>query len=115
MKTDRDHERKREKFNELCEVGAIRCREKTGKKKITTKEIEKMLGSDFDTVSKRNGIFTIRKGYFYTYGKSEQDLVNTIELKIPFVKVIDSGNYCAPFKGGASIANQSHWWVRFTI
>jgi hypothetical protein len=80
---------------------------------METKDVKKLLDCNFDTISKRNGIFTARKAYFYTYGQTEQDAVNVIKIRIPSAKIIDTGDHWRPFKGGASIASQSHWYVKF--
>lgn len=82
---------------------------------MITKEVKKILSSDFDTISKKSGIFTVRKSYFYTHGGTTQKIVNIVKSKIPSAKIIDSGDHWAAFRGGASVANQSHWYVKFTI
>jgi|GEM_PF-5561629 len=82
---------------------------------MTTKQIREKLFTIADTVSKREGVFTARRGFFYTGGKSSEDFRRALTNAIPEARVIDCGEHWAPFKGGASVAKQSHWWVRFTV
>lgn len=82
---------------------------------MTTKQIKELLNFDIDTISKRNSIFTVRKGFFYRHGKSTQDLIDNIKAKILNAIIIDSGEHWAAFRGGASVANSSHWFVKFTV
>ncbi|MFA5732825.1 MAG: hypothetical protein WC934_12600 [Acidithiobacillus sp.] len=66
-------------------------------------------------VSKGNNEFLVRRGFYYTYGQTAENLVKTIKNAIPNIKIVDSGEVWKPFKGGASVANQSHWFVRFKL
>ena len=68
-----------------------------------------------DALSKRQGIYTARDEYFYRHGKTEQDLVNKIKAVFPNANIIEAGDHWAPFRGGASVARSSHWFVKFTI
>lgn len=68
---------------------------------------------------KKNGNILLRRGYFYTRGKTEEDFEKGVlavlhEANVSS-KVVDRGNHWAPFKGAASIANQSHWWVELEV
>ena len=76
-------------------------------------DIKEKIGAD--TISKKNEVYTARKGYFYTMGKTSFDFVNRILNEFPNVKIIDSGDHYASFRGGASVANSSHWFVKFTL
>ena len=66
-----------------------------------------------DSVSKRNGLFTVRRGFFYTHGRNAEYLVNAVKRAFPGVQVRDFGEVWKPFRGGASVAAQSHWFVVF--
>ena len=66
-------------------------------------------------VSKKAGVFTARRGFFYTHGRSEKDLVQRIKEKYPKAKIIDSGEQWTSFRGGAPIERQSHWFVKFKL
>ena len=83
------------------------------------KKVENILKSIVSSFSKRNGIYTVRRGYFYTSGKTTNDFVDRISdvLKQEGVafEIVDSGNHWAPFRGGASVCNQSHWYVKFSL
>lgn len=68
-----------------------------------------------DSYSKKGEVFTLRRGFFYKFEKTEENLVEDILEAIPTAKIIDSGEYYTAFRGGASIANQSHWWVKFSV
>ena len=72
-----------------------------------------------DTASKRSGIFTVRRGFFYTHGKTASDFANSIKEDLAKagyeIEIIGKGEVWKPFKGGASVANSSHWWVKFIV
>ncbi len=82
--------------------------------KPTMKEIKEELPY-FDTYSLKNGIFTVRKGFFYTFGKNIEIYEDMVKNAFPNAKIIDSQEIWKPFRGGASIANSSHWFVKFTF
>ena len=67
----------------------------------------------FDRVSLRNGVFTGRRSYFYKNGLSS-DLFADKVADAGF-EVIEHGDHWAAFKGGADLAKQSHFWVKFKV
>jgi len=84
------------------------------------KTIRNALGGYPDSISrKRNGNILIRRGYFYKNGVTAESLRNYVEnrLKETGIKysVVDYGEVWKPFKGGATIANSSHWWVELNV
>jgi hypothetical protein len=86
--------------------------------KLTKKFIEENIFVD-DVQQSKDGSFILRQGYFYTSGKTEIDfsksIVNQFD-KTPFkIVVLDRGTVSKPFKGGASIRSQSHWWVKIKL
>lgn len=81
---------------------------------------EALEGGFADQISrKKNGNILLRRGYFYTNGKTEEDFEKRVLAVLHKAnvssKVVDIGNNWAPFKGGASIARQSHWWVELEV
>lgn len=82
--------------------------------KITSNWIkENVVG--VDSCSKRDGVFTARKGFFYTFAGTSEKFAETIKAAFPNAKIIEHGEHWAPFRGGASVAESSHWWVKFTM
>lgn len=85
---------------------------------------KKALGALADSVSKRrDGSIVIRRGFYYRHG------VDAESYRIEVCKVLnkcdgmpyalkDWGEHWTTFRGGASIANSSHWfveiWPQFT-
>jgi hypothetical protein len=67
------------------------------------------------SVSKRAGVFTVRDGFFYRHGRNSGDLVQKVRDAFPTAKILDQGEVWKAFRGGASVANQSHWFVKFSI
>ena len=76
-------------------------------------EIKAILNAD--TISKRNGIITARWGFFYRHGRDAYYYMNKVKELIKNAEIIDFGEHWAPFRSGESVANQSHWWVKFKI
>ena len=80
-------------------------------------EVRKALEAGIaDSVSKRkDGTIVIRRGFYYRNGKDAElfSLAVGTALKKAGVKysVKDYGEKWTAFKGGASLASQSHWWV----
>lgn len=70
---------------------------------------------DADTVSCKDGCFTVRRGFFYTHGKTAQDFANDVINAFPLAVIVSKGEVWRPFRGGATIAQGSHWYVKFTI
>jgi len=68
-----------------------------------------------DGCSKRNGVFTVRQGFFYTHGRTASDLADSIKDFIPEAKIVDLGEVWKNFRGGAPLAKSSHFFVKFTI
>jgi len=68
-----------------------------------------------DTLSKSGGIFTYRVGFFYTHGQTAGTHVARVKNALPDAIILDSGEMWKPFRGGASVAQSSHWYVKFRI
>lgn len=80
---------------------------------MTIKEIKENILADEVTYSK--GVFTARTGFFYTHGRTVQDLIDKVKEIVPEANVIDQGEVWKNFNGGASLRASSHWFVKFTI
>ena len=65
------------------------------------------------------GRWTVRKGFYYTHGGSAEKVRNEVmaaALSAGFVLGnVECGKKWFAFRGGAKLANQSHWWVQFTV
>jgi hypothetical protein len=66
-----------------------------------------------DTLSFKKGVYTARHSYFWGITKSSQPFAEKYEL-IDGIKVTEHDNIFKAFRGEASVANQSHFLVRFT-
>jgi len=83
------------------------------KTKITMKEIKEKISAD--SYSRRGEVITIREQYFYTLGKTTQTIIDRVLKSYPKAEIVDSGNHYANFRGGDSVAQSSHWFVKFII
>ena len=86
----------------------------TTKVTTTAKVREKLMGL-VDTVSQKDGEFTVRRSFFYTHGKTSDSVAWAVKDAFPNAKIIDHGEVWKPFNGGAPVAKQSHWWVKFRL
>ena len=75
-----------------------------------------------DTISKvkcEENTFVFRKGFFYRHGETAQNFANCILSQISnlgYIGIILNVNeFWKPFKGGASIRNQSHFMAKIKI
>jgi hypothetical protein len=68
-----------------------------------------------DTISCKHGVYTARWGFFYTHGGSADGKCAKVMAAFPQARVIDSGEVWRAFSGGAPVAAQSHWFVKFTL
>lgn len=71
-----------------------------------------------DSVAKKkNGNIIIRRGYFYRHGMDSDKFVGAIANRLKAAGIeaaatlIDYGDHYTTFKGGASLARSSHFWV----
>jgi hypothetical protein len=81
--------------------------------KTTLKQVKEKIHSD--SYSLRNGVFTLRDTFFYRMGKDEDNIKLKVLSAFPNANILDNGEIYKAFRGGASIANSSHWFVKFTI
>ncbi len=81
--------------------------------KVTMKEIKEKLCAD--SYSRKGDVITVKNGFFYTIGKSKQNLIDTVLKAFPNANIITSGERWSPFRGGDSVGQGSHWFVKFTL
>ena len=81
--------------------------------KIPMNEIKEKINAD--SYSRKGDVITVRVGYFYTFGRSVTNLINEVLKAYPNAKIIASGDHYANFRGGDTVAQGSHWFVKFTI
>ena len=76
-------------------------------------ELKELLA--MDSISKKGNIITVRKGFFYTRGRTVHDLIVDILLNFPAAQIVKSETRVKPFKGGGTISQNSHWRVSFIL
>jgi len=89
---------------------------------MTKKDVIKILKEEAGAGSigtRRNGNIMLRWGFFYRHGCDADKKKYKVECiltahDIPF-KIADSGEKWASFRGGASLANSSHWYVEIEL
>jgi hypothetical protein len=71
------------------------------------------------SISVRHGTYTCRRGFFCTGGFTSKKYANFILRNLKDVGlvglIVDHGEKWTRFIGGAPLARQSHWWVKFRI
>jgi len=86
--------------------------------KVTAKSLSEIVHCS-QVSRKRNGNFLFRNGYFYTNGATENTfairIINALAANNIDCTVVDMYNHWAPFRGGAKVANQSHFGVEIKI
>jgi len=73
-----------------------------------------------DQISKdREGNFVFRQGYYYRNGMDSSKFAGRIDKELTQVgiphEIVGDGDHWAAFKGGAKVAQQSHFWVKVRI
>lgn len=89
------------------------------KVKVTANTLASLLVGT-DKVSRlKNGNFKFYKGFFYTHGYCEDKyaakLAHELEAEGYSARAVDTGEVWLPFKGGAPLTKQSHWWVEMEV
>lgn len=85
-------------------------------KELTVKNVKGIVRINEDSVGKnKNGNIVVRRGFFYTNGRTEGMFAKEVSEKLTDAgithKIIGKGRHWVAFRGGASLRNQSHWWV----
>ena len=84
------------------------------------KKVREALEGVVDTVGKNKvGNLVVRREFFYTHGYTAEKFVQAVSAALNkadiLYRVVDSGETWKAFRGGASTANQSHWWVEIQL
>lgn len=85
----------------------------TTTKTLTTKEVSKILSNPH--VSKSKGVFTVRKSFFYRHGYTSTKLVEAVKAQFPNAVIVEHREIWKDFRGGDTVAQGSHWYVKFTF
>ena len=75
-------------------------------------EIKDMIAAD--TLSQKDGVYTARWGFFYKNGMTSETCKEKVFAAFPGTRILEHGEVHKPFRGGASVANQSHFFVKFS-
>lgn len=84
--------------------------------KITAKILADVIIAD-QISQNRDGNFVFRRGYFYRHGMDSSSFARRIENDIiqnfPGVAftMLENGDHWAPFRGGDTVKQGSHFWV----
>lgn len=81
--------------------------------KLTVKQVRALISAD--TVSCKDGVFTVRRGYFFRHGGTAKSYAAEVLKAIPSAVIVDSGDIWKTFRGAATTANSSHWFVKFRV
>lgn len=81
--------------------------------KTTLKQIKEKIHAD--SYSVKNGVFTLRRTFFYRMGKDANNIRLAVLDAFPNAVIIDNGEVYKAFRGGSSVANSSHWFVKFSV
>lgn len=79
----------------------------------TLKQVKEQFNAD--TYSFKGGVFTVRRTFFYTHGFTSDMYAAKVLAAFPAATIVDQGEVWKAFRGGASVAQQSHWYVKFTL
>lgn len=99
-------------FNTMCS-GVGKDNPKAVIPSKTMKDVKEKLTAD--SYSFMDGVYTARWGFYFTHGVRALDKEAEVRNAFADATVIESGEVWKPFRGGASVANQSHWYVKFTL
>lgn len=68
-----------------------------------------------DAASVRNGVFTVRRSFYYLDPNDQAGFESAVRRAFPNVNILESGTLYKAFVGGAPIGKQSHYWVKFIL
>jgi len=85
------------------------------KNNLSNSEILDLL--DACTVSKRNGVYTVKRSYFWGVSNDGSGFAEKVRKTITGSRIVDYGNHFHHFVGGAKSGSRkdSYYWVKFTI
>lgn len=83
---------------------------------VTIKQVRAALSSSVDSIGKnKEGSIVVRRGFFYRNGMSSEKFTDLIDFQLREAglsfRIVRDGEHYAPFRGGASVAQSSHWYV----
>jgi hypothetical protein len=83
---------------------------------VTVKQVRAALQSNVDSVGKNKvGGIVVRRGFFYRNGMSCEKFTAQVQALLTKAglefKIVRDGEHYAPFRGGATTAQSSHWYV----
>lgn len=83
---------------------------------LTAKEVRRALDAgEADSIGQGKEGVIVRRGYFYRHGMDSSKFEAAIMRRLTAAglepKLVRSGDKWAPFRGGASIASSSHFYV----
>ena len=84
---------------------------------MSTKEVKQALEMVSDKISVRNGVYTIKKSYYWGISEDGSALAKKVESKLDKAVVLDYGNHWHPFVGGAKSGSSkdSYLYCKFYI
>lgn len=87
---------------------------------MNLKELREVLCiNDPEALTKYRGVYTYRVGFYYTHGidhcKVRDSLTEALNKAGIDAVVLSSGEQRKPFRGGDTLKQGSHWWVKFQI
>ncbi len=60
-----------------------------------------------DSISIRKGVYTVRRGYFYSMGGSAEKFAAKVQAVFTNAHIIESGDHWTQFNGGAPLARNT--------
>ena len=84
---------------------------------MSTKDIKRHLEQLFDTISCRDGVYTIKKSYYWGFTEDGSALADKVKKKLPSADILDYGNHWHPFVGGAKPGSpqDSYHYCKFKV
>jgi hypothetical protein len=86
---------------------------------MKTETIREILGAQSYELTKYKGVYTYRRGFFYRLGMNQVKVCEKVEKNLKDAgisyTIIDCGEQWTPFRGGSSLKDSSHWFVKFTV
>ena len=88
--------------------------------KTALQQVKQALSYCVDSVGKNKaGNIVVRKGYYYRNGmdadKFETQIQGILVSHKIYAQVINKGDVWKPFRGGASVAQQSHFYLELAV
>lgn len=92
-------------------------KEKQMKALPTANKLQELIS--IDQVTRKGDLYTFRAGYYYRHGQTEDSVATRISKALTAHgyrhEIVDKGDHWAAFRGGASIARSSHFWVKIRL